>query len=194
MIDEHDLQAKSDQMNAVDFVRPMVFRIVRVEYQPKQEQPIRLHFEGYEGRPYKPCKSMLRGLAQVWTMEEQTWNNRLIELYCDPHVKWAGKDAGGIRISAVSGINEPYEFPVSINRSQRQIHTFNVLKDDQPVVKEFIFTHHEAAINEAESNEAIDKIIKTVRAEFGKDAMVKLKDVVVAARAKLEVSELEAGE
>ena len=184
MIDLHDLQARSDQFNAVDLVKPMVFRIVNVEYQPKQEQPIRLHLEGCEGRPYKPCKSMLRGLSQVWTMDEQTWNNKLIELYCDPDVLWAGKKAGGIRVSGVSGISEPYEFPVSINRSQRKIHKFNVIPDDQPIVKEFIFTHHESNINEAKTNEEIDAIVQKIKNEFGLEKLLELKDVVTKAREK----------
>ena len=185
MIDLHDLQAKSDQMNAVDFVKPMIFRIIRVEYNPKQEQPIKLHLEGFDGRPYKPCKSMLRGLAQVWGMDETQWNNKLIELYCDPSVKWAGKDAGGIRISAVSGITEPYEFTVALNRSQRKIQTLNVIPDNQAISQEFIPTHFIADIEEAETNDAIDVILKTVKKQFGADALNELKETAVAAREKL---------
>lgn len=185
MIDLHDLQAKSDQMNAVDFVKPMIFRVARVEYNPKQEQPIKLHLEGYDGRPYKPCKSMLRGLAQVWGMDETQWNNKLIELYCDPSVKWAGKEAGGIRISAVSGITEPYEFTVQLNRSQRKIQTLNVIPDDQTIVKEFVVTHYISDIEESETNEQIDEVVLAVKKEFGNEAVNQLKDTVIAAREKL---------
>lgn len=187
MIDLHDLQAKSDQMNAIDFVKPMVFRVIKVDYHPKQEQPIQLHFEGYDGRPYKPCKSMLRGLSQAWGMDETQWNHKLVELYCDPTVKWGGKEAGGIRISAVSGITQPFKFTVQINRSQRKIDTWNVIPDDQVVVKEFVITHYEASISEAETNEAITDILKSVGTEFGVDKMNLLKDIAIEARKKFAV-------
>lgn len=186
MIDPADLQAKSDQMNAVDFVKPMTFRVAKVEYFPRQEQPIRLHLEGYEGRPYKPCKSMLRGFVQVWGDDETMWVNRLIELYCDPTVKWAGKEAGGIRVSAVSGITEPFELIVQLNKKQRTLHTWNVIPEQQPVVKEFIATHFESDIAESKTNAEIDAIVKTVKLDFGEDALAQIKDAVIKARAALK--------
>lgn len=188
MIDLHDLAAKSDQMNAIDFVKPMVFRVSKVGYFPKQEQPILLHLEGFDGRPYKPCKSMLRGLAKTWGMDETQWQGKLIELYCDPSVKWAGKEAGGIRISGVSGISKDFQFTVQLNRTQRIIHTFKALAE-QEVKKEFLITHYEADINEAKSSEEISAIVKSVLEEFGKEAQLQLKDCVIAARAKFEASE-----
>lgn len=185
MINAQDLQAKSDQMNAIDFVKPQVFRISKVDYFPdRKDQNVHIHFEGYKGRPYKPCLSMKRGLCKAWTMDEQSWVGRLMELYCDPSVKWAGKESGGIRISGISGIAEPFELVVQLNRSQREVQTWNVIPEDQPVVKEFVITHHEADINEAKSNEAIDELVKSIKSEFGLDALAKLKDVVIAARAK----------
>jgi len=185
MIDPHDIQAKSDQMNAVDFIKPMTFRIEKVEYNPKQPQPIKLHLEGYKGRPYKPCKSMLRGLSKVWGMDESLWNNKLIQLYCEPTVKWAGKEIGGIRIAAVSGISEPFELIVQLNKTQREIQTWQVIPDDETITNEFVVTHFEADINEAEDNKTIDAIVKTVKAQFGDDALAQLKDTVIAAREKL---------
>ena len=138
----------------------MLFKVTRVDYNKSQPQPIALHFDGFEGRPYKPCKGMLRGLAQAWGMDEQLWNNKLIELYCDPSVKWAGKEAGGIRISGVSGIDKPFKFTVTLNRQQRIIHTFNPIKEDSIIKKEFVFTHYESDINEAKRNaEGLQRIV-----------------------------------
>lgn len=186
MIDPHDLQASSSQMNAVDFVKPIVFRIVKVDYNPKKEQPIALHLEGHEGRPWMPCKSMLRGLTQVWSMDETTWTGKLVELFCDNSVKWAGAEVGGIRASAVSGIDKPYEFPLQLSRSKRVIHTFNVLPDDQAVTKEFILTHHEASIAEAKTDAEITAIVKAIQAEFGDEKLGELKQTVLDARANLK--------
>lgn len=189
MIDLQDLQAKSDQMNAIDLVNPMIFRVAKVDYFPKKEQPILLHLEGCEGRPYKPCKSMLRGLSNdnAWGMDETKWAGNLIELYNDPTVKWAGKEAGGIRISALSGIAKDFQFTVQLNRSQRVIHTYKKLSDEQPVKREFILTHHQSNIEEAETVEAINEIVKMVNREFGADCVGQLRDCVIAAREALTV-------
>lgn len=183
IIDPADLQAKSDQLNAVDFARPMIFKAVKVDYKPKQPQPVAIHMEGYPGRPYKPCKSMLRGLVRALGEDTDNWNNRLYELFCDPTVKWAGEEIGGIRISAISGIDKPVDFPVQLNKSKRKMHTFKVLAD-QPVKKEFIITHWQDAISKAETNEAIDAIVKQVNAEFGGECLGQLKDDVIKAREK----------
>ncbi|WP_299078023.1 hypothetical protein [uncultured Paraglaciecola sp.] len=187
MIDMKDLEAKSDQLNAVDFFKPMTFKINRVEYNPRQEQPIKLHLEGFDGRPYKPCKSMLRGLVQVWSDDEQSWAGKMLELYCEPSVKWAGKETGGIRIKAVSGITAPFDLVVQLNKKQREIQTWDVIPDAQPIVKEFIPTHFEQDINEATSNADLDLIVQTVNNEFGADALAQIKDAVVAARGKFVV-------
>lgn len=185
-IDLKDLEAKSDQMNAVDFVKPMVFRVVKIDYTPRDKQCISMHLEGCDGRPYKPCLSMRRGLVKVWGDELDLWAGKLIQLYCEPSVKWGGEATGGIRISAVSGISEPFDLVVQLNKKQREIQTWDVLPDEQPVVKEFILTHHVSNINEAMSNEAIDKIVMDIKHNFGVDVLTQLKDTVISARAKLK--------
>ena len=182
MIEAKDLQAKSDQMNAVDFVKPMVFKINKVGYFPNQPQPILIHFEGFNGRPYKPCKSMLRGLAKVWGMDETQWVGGILELYCDPSVKWAGKEAGGIRISGVSRISDPFVFPVQLNRSQRIMHTFNALSNNLSTNKQFISTHYIQDIEEAKNNDDLDRIVSSVKTQFGDDALNQIKNNVVKKR------------
>ena len=189
MIELHDLAAKSDQMNAIDLTQATVFKVSKVDYAPRQPQPISIHLEGYEGRPYKPCKGMLRGLAKAWGMDEQKWIGSLIEIYCDPSVKWAGKEAGGIRISGVSGISSPLSFTVRVNRSQSLIHKFKVLNGDQEAKKQFIETHYQADIEDAKTNEAISAIVKDVQDQFGAEALEKIKDSVIEARAKFKTEQ-----
>ena len=194
MIELTTIEAKSDQMNAVDFVKPIVFQIDKVDYFPKQQQQnVHLHFKGYQGRPYKPCKSMLRGLCKVWTMDEQSWVGKKIELFCNPSVKWAGENAGGIRISAVSGISEPFELVVQLNRKQREIQTWAVISDDKEVKAEFVATHFIQDIEESKSDQQIDTILKKVKKSFGADAQLQLKDAVIAARAKFSNTDKESG-
>ena len=134
MIDLTAIQAKSDQMNAVDFSHSIIFKVSKVEYFPNsKEQPVWIHFEGYEGRPYKPCKGMLRGLTRndAWTMDEQSWVGKMMELYCDPSVKWGGKESGGIRISGLSSIKSNIKFPVQLNRTHGHFTNSESLKKKQ---------------------------------------------------------------
>ena len=185
MIDPKDLQARSDQMNAVDLVDSVIFRIEKVDYFPrKPEQCIHLHLEGCEGRPYKPCKGMLRGLVKAWGMDQTIWSGRLIEIFCESSVKWGGEETGGIEISGVSHIAKPVSFTKVLNRSKRVIHTFKVLPDTQEVKEEFILTHHIDAIEQAESDAAITEIAVSVKRKFGADALDQIKDAVIEARKK----------
>jgi hypothetical protein len=68
-----------------------------------QEQPVAIHFEGDDGKPYKPCKSMSRVLVSAWGPDSSKYVGRSLTLYCDPKVKWGGMEVGGIRISHMSG-------------------------------------------------------------------------------------------
>ena len=188
MIDPQALQAKSDQMNAVDLPGPMIFEVEKATFDLKREQTVHIHLVGHKGRPYKPCKGMLRGLAssQVWTMDNEIWTGRLIELYCEPTVKWAGKEVGGIEISAVSHIEKPYRFNVTLNRQQRRIHTFNVLSGDTEVKKEFLKTHYVDEIQQCKTDAEIDAIVKHVMDEFDKKCLMDLKGDVEKAREALK--------
>jgi len=188
MIDPKALEAKSDQMNAVDLVNPMIFEVEKATFDLKREQPVHIHLVGHKSRPYKPCKGMLRGLAstQVWTMDNEIWAGRLIELYCEPTVKWAGKEVGGIEISAVSHIKEPYRFNVTLNRQQRKIHTFHVLAADTEVKKEFVKTHYVDDIEQCKTDAEIDAIVKLVKDEYGMDHLMELKDDIGKAREALK--------
>jgi len=160
------LEAKSDQMNAVDLVSEMTFRIKSADYIPNDQQPVHIHFEGHEGRPYKPSKGMLRGLCSSWGNDTSNWDGKLMSIFCNPTVKWAGKEAGGIQISAISGIQKQFDFPLRLNRSQTIIHSFKVLNDTGENTKQFIFNHWQNLIETAKSVEEIGNILKQLKKEF----------------------------
>ena len=188
MIDPKALEAKSDQMNAVDLVNPTVFRVEYATFDMKREQKIHIHLEGYKGRPYKPSKGMARGLVadRVWSLDNELWKGRLIELYCEPTVPWAGKPVGGLRIRAVSDIKEPYRFTVRESRSKSYVHTFEVLTHDTEVKKEFLKTHYVDEIQQCKTDADIDAIVQRVNDEFGKSSLMQLKDDVLKAREALK--------
>lgn len=114
------LEAKSDQLNAVDIMaaeRIIKIRDVKVK---KGEQPVWIYFDGDNNRPWKPSKGMLRILAGAWSQDSQNWIGKSAQLYFCPEVVYAGKPVGGIRIRSLSDIDpRGLSFALTINRSRR---------------------------------------------------------------------------
>ena len=98
------LQAKSDQLNALDLGGDMMITVTDVRV-VNTDQPVIISFQGDNGKPWKPSLGMRRILAECWGKESSNWIGKSAVIYCDPTVKWAGKEAGGIRIRALSDIN-----------------------------------------------------------------------------------------
>ena len=116
-------QAKSDQLNAADLPVPLTVRIERVETFDRTEQPALLHLEGRTGRPWKPCKGMIRLLCAVWGPDGDLWRGRSATLFNDPEVRWANEPSGGIRVSAVSDIKSTVKIAVPIARNKSKLYT-----------------------------------------------------------------------
>lgn len=115
------LAAKSDQTNAVDIlgVEPVI-RIREVQVKTG-DQPVSVFYDGDNNRPWKPSKGMLRILAGAWGRESAGWVGKSVQIYCEPTVKYAGQEVGGIRIRALSDIPaHGLQFVEALNRKQRQ--------------------------------------------------------------------------
>lgn len=114
------LEAKSDQLNAVDIMaadRTIRIRDVNVK---AGEQPVSVYFDGDNGRPWKPCKGMLRILAGAWGTESQNWIGKHAQLYFEPSVTYGGTAVGGIRIRKLSDIDpKGLSFTLTISRQKR---------------------------------------------------------------------------
>jgi len=117
------IEPKSDQMNADDLITGPRTIIVRdVKETGNKEQPISIYYEGDNGKPYKPGKSMRRVLVQAWGKKSTEWpQGAAMTLYRDPTVTF-GKDAvGGIRISHLSHLGQDeMEFPLMVTKGQRR--------------------------------------------------------------------------
>lgn len=114
------IEPKGDQINADDFLGgPATVRIKDVKRGKTAEQPVCLELEGYEGRPYKPCKSMRRVLIQVWGDRPGEWAGRSMTLFCDPEVSFGGMRVGGIRISHMSNIDAEVTLLLTTTRGKR---------------------------------------------------------------------------
>lgn len=115
------LEAKSDQLNATDIMGiDLVIRIRSVVVGGGKEQPVSVYFDGDNNRPWKPSKGMRRVLAAGWGWESDNWVGKSVKLHFDASVKYAGKEVGGIRVKAMSDIDQRGMVVVeAINRQQR---------------------------------------------------------------------------
>ena len=98
---------KSDQINADSLIAgPMTITVTEVGIRPGTEQPVTVRYEGDDGRPFKPCKSMCKVMVACWGADASLYTGRAMTLFCDPDVKWGGLAVGGIRISHMSHIEK----------------------------------------------------------------------------------------
>ena len=100
------LEAKSDQLNYDDIADTEIVITVSEVRVRAGDQPVSVYFNGCNNRPWKPSKGMLRLLATAWSRDSSSWVGKSAQLYGDKTVKWAGKEIGGIRIRALSDINQ----------------------------------------------------------------------------------------
>ena len=106
------LAPKSDQLNADDLsASPITVRVVGVKQYDNDKQPCGVELEGYDGRPWKPCKGMRRALVQFWGPSVKQWIGRRITLFRNPKVRYSGKEAGGIQFSGMSHIADKQQVP-----------------------------------------------------------------------------------
>ena len=133
---------KSDQTNADDLIAgPRTITIRKVSADPSApEQPVSLFYEGDDGKPYKPCKSMRRVLVATWGPNGADYVGRSLTLYRDPEVQFGGIKVGGIRISHMSHIERDMTMALTASKAQRKPYTVRKLgapeKPKQPARSE----------------------------------------------------------
>lgn len=125
---------KSDQLNADDLIGgPRTIRVSRVSAnEGSAEQPINIYFEGDGGKPYRPCKSMRRVMVHVWGKDANAYPGRAMTIYRDAGVQFGGMQVGGIRISHMTGIDEPVTMALTATRAKRAPYRVLPLKDEAP--------------------------------------------------------------
>ena len=124
---------KSDQINADDLLAgPRTITVASVSIRPGTEQPVSIHFEGDEGKPYKPCKSMCRVMVQLWGPDANNYVGRSMTLYCDPSVQWGGMKVGGIRISHMTHIEGQATLALTATKGSRKPFVVKPLVQEKP--------------------------------------------------------------
>ena len=124
---------RSDQLNSDSLIAgPITIRISAVNIAPGTEQPVAVSFDGDNGKPWKPCKSMARILVSAWGPDSSKYIGRSLTLYRDPKVKWGGLEVGGIRISHMSDIPNTLTLALTETRANRKPFTVQPLKAATP--------------------------------------------------------------
>lgn len=121
---------KSDQMNADDLIAgPRTIRITRVAGTGAADQPVAVFYEGDDGKPLKPCKSMRRVMIAAWGTDAAQYVGRAMTLYRDPKVKFGGMEVGGIRISHMSHIERDLVMALTVTKAKREPYKVSVLRE-----------------------------------------------------------------
>lgn len=113
------LEAKSNQLNTDDLIAgPRTITITKVTA-GNNEQPVAVAFDGDQGKPWYPCKSMRRVLVAAWGADASQYVGRRVTLFRDPSVTYGGIQVGGIRISHLSELDGPLSIALTVTRQKR---------------------------------------------------------------------------
>lgn len=111
---------KSDQLNSEQLLGgPMTVTVTDVKLGSSEDQPVKVHYDGENGRPFLPCKTMRKVLIHAWGKDGTKWPGRSMTLYNDPTVKWGGEDVGGIRISHMTHIERDIKVSLTTTRGKK---------------------------------------------------------------------------
>lgn len=121
--------SKSDQQNAEDFLGgPRTIKITTIRGTDDADQPVAIGFEGDDGKPFKPSKTVRRILVHAWGLDGKTYVGRSLTLYRDENVMFGGIRVGGIRVSHMSHIDREMTVALSFTRGKKAVHTIKPLK------------------------------------------------------------------
>src|ERR1700731_2241463 len=125
------IEPKSDQLNAYDLFggRVITIKITEGHVLPG-EQPVALRYDGDNGKPYKPCKSMRRVIVKIWGPNSASYIGGRMTLYRDDTVKFGADAVGGLRISHMSGIKDEVTMALTATRASRKPFTVKALTEE----------------------------------------------------------------
>lgn len=159
---------RSDQKNSEELLAgPQTITVTKVSRGATEEQPLSIHYEGEDGRPYKPCKTMRKLLILAWGKDGTAWVGKSMTLYCDPKVQFGGSAVGGIRISHMSHIDaKGLTANLTATRGKKATHTVKLLEIAAPVVLADVLAQIEAANSKAEMEAAKKQAALLPEADF----------------------------
>ena len=126
---------KSDQINADQLIGgPMTITVTAVRRGSGDDQPVTVHYEGENGRPFKPCLTMRKVLIFAWGEDGEKWVGRMMTLYNRRDVKWGGVEVGGIRISHLSHVDGDIKLSLAATRGKKEPIIIERLDASNPLV------------------------------------------------------------
>lgn len=170
---------KSDQLNAEQLLGgPITITLTGVR-RGTDDQPVILNYEGDDGRPYKPCKSMRKVLIFAWGDDGREWVGRSMTLYNNPDVKFGGVKVGGIRISHMSHIERDIALSLTATKGKKETYTIKKLdaqQADPNWLNDALDTIADAP-DMAALKKAFDDAITAAKGDrFAKDKIIAVKD------------------
>lgn len=173
---------KADQLVAEQLLGgPITVTVTGVTW-GSEEQPVVIHFDGDDGRPFKPCKTMRKLLIFAWGDDGHKWVGKAMTLYQDPNVTYAGKKVGGVRISHLSDIDGDIQVSLTATKGKKETVLVKVLirtkgRIDASCDREaLILSLEEAASQGMQVLRAVwERMSPDERKEVGQDVLAKYK-------------------
>lgn len=122
------IAARSDQVNADDLAGGPQTVTIREVIKGKAESPFDFLLVEID-RAYRPNKTMRRVIVAAWGKDTKAYAGRRLTLYREPTIQFAGKDVGGIRISAMSHLTEQFKDKFQTKRGVREEFIIQPLPD-----------------------------------------------------------------
>lgn len=116
------IKPAADQLTADDCLAgPITIKITKVTgNEGNAAQPVNIHFEGDNGKPYRPAKIMRRVLVSVYGPDSSKYVGQSITLYRDPDVRFGGVACGGLRISHMTGIDKLHVLALQMSKGNKK--------------------------------------------------------------------------
>ncbi len=156
---------KSDQLNADDLIAgPRTITITAVKL-AAEDQPVAIHFQGDDGKPWKPCKSMRRVLMRAWGADGAQYVGKSATLFLEPGVRFGGAEVGGIRISHLSHIDKSLTMALTVTRASKKAYTVKPLAMPE-TVSEMPVEVDQAWLDDIQTAGSIDDLKATFKAAW----------------------------
>lgn len=143
------IEAKSDHLSSDDLIGKVItIKITRVSVN-NSDRPVVIDYEGSNGKPYLPCKSMRRLMVAVWGADGAKYVGQSLTLYRDPTVTFGKIEVGGIRISHMTGIKEKFSTALTATRGRKKMFSVEPLIVSEDSIDDILNMIKEATTPEA---------------------------------------------
>ncbi|EMH4164018.1 hypothetical protein RJ498_003321 [Pluralibacter gergoviae] len=178
---------RSDQINYEDVQSQSITATIKSVRAGNSEQPVFIDLEGFDGRPYKPSKSMRRVLIGGWGADGHSWVGRSLTLTGDASVRFGGVAVGGIKIHAMSDVEGDFSMMLSVSRGKRQEHRVRKLEVKKQMSPAEILAWFSAEALKSDLNR-IEPIYNRAKSALAghQEEITKLEQVYTARKGELE--------